>query len=109
MISALTGEGMDTLIGYLFKYREVLKKISTAVLNRTIQRAIERHHPPAFRGREIRVYYATQVQNLPQIFVIFTNHPQGITDDYQRYLTNVIREELGLKGIPVKLKFRKKT
>jgi GTP-binding protein len=78
-------------------------------LNHIIQRAIERHHPPAFRGKEIRVLYATQVKILPQVFVIFTNHPQGITDDYQRYLANVIREELGLKGIPIRLKFRKKT
>lgn len=109
MISALQGEGIDKLLGYLCRYREVLKKIPTSTLNHIIQRAIERHHPPAFRGREVRVLYATQVQILPQVFVIFTNHPQGITDDYQRYLANVIREELGLKGIPIRLKFRKKT
>jgi len=109
MISALQGEGIDKLLGYLCRYREVLKKIPTATLNHIIQRAIERHHPPAFRGKEIRVLYATQVKILPQVFVIFTNHPQGITDDYQRYLANVIREELGLKGIPIRLKFRKKT
>jgi len=109
MISALQGEGIDKLLGYLCRYREVLKKIPTSTLNHIIQRAIERHHPPAFRGKEIRVLYATQVKILPQVFVIFTNHPQGITDDYQRYLANVIREELGLKGIPIRLKFRKKT
>lgn len=109
MISALQGEGIDKLLGYLCRYREALKKIPTSTLNHIIQRAIERHHPPAFRGKEIRVLYATQVKILPQVFVIFTNHPQGITDDYQRYLANVIREELGLKGIPIRLKFRKKT
>lgn len=108
-VSALTGKGVDQLIEILFQFRGRAPKIPTSRLNYLIQRAATQHPPPTFRGREVRLLYATQTLLFPPTFLIFTNFPRGINENYKRYLGNCIRDEIGIKGNPVRIRFRKKT
>ena len=84
------------------------QKIATAKLNRVIERALEEHHLPAYRGRAVRIYYASQVGTFPPTFILFTNYPEAVPTSYRRYLTRRLQDELGIKGVPVRIVCRKK-
>lgn len=108
-VSALTGKGVDRIVDYLFAYRRSAVKVATSRLNEVIQQAVKRHTPPVFRGREVKFFYATQTLSAPPTFLVFVNFPRGIDESYRRYLLNCIREEIGVRGVPIRVRFRKKT
>jgi len=84
------------------------KKVQTSQLNKVISDAVQTYSPPATRGREISIKYATQVKSNPPIFALFSNYPKLIPDTYQRYLEKKIRAAFGFEGVPVTLVFKKK-
>lgn len=85
------------------------RRIPTAQLNQFLEALVQAHQPPVFRHRPVRLNYATQVETRPPTFTIFTNHPEGVTDAYQRYLENRLRQEYELTGVPIRLRFRRKS
>lgn len=89
-------------------FEERGKRIQTSLLNTVIATAIKENRPPATRGREISINYATQVKHHPPIFVLFSNYPKLIPESYQRYLENRIRAAFGFQGVPLTLIFKKK-
>ena len=84
------------------------QKIPTSKLNEIVLKAVATHHPPAHRGMEIKIKYATQLPTLAPSFAMFCNHPQYIKDPYKRYLENKLRENFNLSGVPIQIFFRKK-
>ncbi|MDH4228386.1 MAG: ribosome biogenesis GTPase Der [Nitrospirota bacterium] len=82
------------------------RRIGTGELNREVERLFARRQPPVFRGRAIRIYYATQIGAAPPRFALFTSSPEGITEAYRRYLENGLREAFGFAGVPLSLAFR---
>lgn len=89
-------------------YLNKQKQISTHELNEVMLDAIARHHPPAHRGKLIRIKYVTQIPaNIPT-FLFFTNHPQHVLESYRRYLENQLREHFDFTGVPLNLFFRQK-
>lgn len=84
------------------------KKIPTNELNEVMLTAIERHNPPATRGKIIRIKYVTQIPASNPTFLFFTNHPDNILESYKRYLENQLRENFDFSGVPVNIFFRKK-
>ena len=58
--------------------------------------------------KEIKLNYITQVSIEPPLFVIFSNHPDLITESYKRYIENQIREESDYLGVPILISYRKK-
>ncbi len=108
-ISALTGqrvlkviETADDLV------RRSAQKLSTSAVNSALEGIAARRQPPAYRGREVKFYYATQTSVSPPGFVIFANHPEGVDTAYRRHLVDSLRDSLGLDGVPIKLFFRKR-
>ena len=79
----------------------------TPDLNRWLGEALERHTPPAARGRRIRIRYMTQPSARPPTFVAFCSQPEALPKAYLRYLTNSLRETFDLPGVPIRLKLRK--
>jgi GTPase len=109
-ISAKTGLRVHKVFDAIDSvYEQYSMRISTGQLNRIIERAVERTPPSLYRGRRIKIFYATQVKSKPPTFVCVTNYPQAIHFSYQRYLTNQIREEGGLDRTPIRLLFRKRS
>lgn len=84
------------------------KKIPTNELNEVMLTAIERHHPPAQRGKIIRIKYITQIPANNPTFLFFTNHPDNILESYKRYLENQLRDAFNFSGVPINIFFRKK-
>jgi len=84
------------------------KKISTALLNKVMLEAIEQYHPPAVKGKFIKIKYVTQLRSHAPSFVFFCNLPQYLKDPYRRYLENQIRKHFDFTGVPIQIFFRKK-
>jgi GTP-binding protein len=89
-------------------YQNKERKLATSVLNEVVLQAVADHHPPAVRGKLIRIKYVTQVPASIPTFLLFTNHPKDVRESYKRYLENKIREHFNFTGVPMNLFFRKK-
>jgi GTP-binding protein len=85
------------------------RQLATAEVNRIFEEATTRHRPPSLKGKPWKLYYATQVSTGPPTFMLFANRTLQRTDTYRRYLENVLRETLGLDGVPVRLVIRPRT
>jgi GTP-binding protein len=107
-LSALAGQGLDKLRGAVFEaYERWNRRVPTPDLNRWLAEAVERHAPPAARGRRVRLRFMTQPSARPPTFVAFCSQPQGLPKAYLRYLANSLRETFDLPGVPIRLKLRK--
>ncbi len=108
-MSAKTGYNIKKTIEAIeYVSAQTRMDIPTGILNRTIEAACERVHPPSRQGRPLKIYYATQVGKSPIQIRLFVNNSKNVTMDYRRYLTRVLREKFGLEGAPVQLQFRSK-
>lgn len=109
-ISALKGQRIQKVLDMVDRLAEQTKKrIPTALLNRNFGQWVEEMSPPLYKNRRVKLNYITQVSMAPPTFVISTNHPEGIHFSYERHLVNRIRETFGFEGVPVRLRFRKKS
>jgi len=106
-ISALHGSGLRELMEDVCKaYEATTRTLPTPELNRVLERAVERHQPPAVIGRHIKLRYAHQGGRNPPTIVIHGNQTDKLPDVYKRYLTNAFRDAFDLRGVPLRLEFR---
>jgi GTP-binding protein len=89
-------------------YENRTKRIGTSILNNWLEETIENYKPPMFRGKMISIKYMTQTRTHYPGFAFFCNYPQHITEAYQNYLENKLRDAFKFTGVPMKLFFRKK-
>jgi GTPase len=107
-ISALTGKGVDALMGAVLAADELWnKRLPTHALNQWLREAVETHSPPAVSGRRIKLRYITESNARPPTFVLFCSRPKALPDSYVRYLVNSLRETFDLPGVPIRLHLRK--
>ena len=107
-IASNTGKGLDELIMKVNEVIDVSKlSISTNNLNSFLEGVMSSHTHPNINGRALRFKYITQVRNSPLTFVIFSNRPNAILDSYKRYISNNLRKEFGLDGVPIIIMYRK--
>ncbi|MEW6716634.1 MAG: ribosome biogenesis GTPase Der [Chloroflexota bacterium] len=106
-ISALTGKRVDQVLPTaLHVQEERLVRLSTAHINRILRDALDKHPPPAHAGRQLKIYYGTQVRSDPPTFLLHVNNPELAHFTYLRYLKNRIREEYSFLGTPIRLVLR---
>ncbi len=103
-VSAKTGLRIENILPHVEKvYEEYSRSIPTATLNACFERAINKNPMSSFRGKFMKMFYATQVKKRPPTFKCFMNFPQGIHFSYRRYLINFLRKTFGFSGTPVRL------
>ncbi len=106
-LSALTGLGADKLLPAVRKAHEIWNtRVGTSALNRWFETALERHQAPLVEGRRLKLRYITQAKSRPPTFIIFGTRAEQTPEDYQRYLSNSMREAFELPGTPIRLQFR---
>jgi len=107
-VSALSGQRVDKIIPLALEIaQERQRRIPTSELNVLLREAAYDHPPTAIRkGAHLRIYYATQPQVAPPVFLFFANHAEEIHWGYERYLENRIRDKYGFTGTPIKIVFR---
>jgi GTP-binding protein len=107
-ISAATGASLDKLMAAIFAAGEVWNtRIPTPKLNRWLAAVQERHPPPLVSGRRLKLRYMTQANIRPPTFALFASKPGDLPDAYRRYLVNLLREDFGLPGVPIRMMLRK--
>ncbi len=106
-MSAASGEGVDLLMPAVLKQHEIWnKRVSTHRLNEWLEMMLERHSPPAPKGRRIRIRYITQARTRPPTFAISSSQAGELPGDYARYLVNGLREDFGFTGVPIRMKVK---
>lgn len=104
--STVTGHGLGKLFDAIVVAHKAWKRrISTADLNRFLEEAISLHHPPMAGKRPLKMYFMTQPETCPPLFVVHANR-KSVPEGYQRYLVNRLREVYPFSGTPLKLVFR---
>lgn len=99
---------MNVLDEAMHVYGNYSKKISTSVLNEEMLPEIENYPPPAWKGKYIKIKYATQLPTKFPCFAFFCNLPQYIREPYRRFVENRLREKFDFTGCPVQIYFRQK-
>ncbi len=108
-ISALTGQRITRMLELIQTvYQNHALRISTGVLNDVLIEATAMQQPPADKGRQLKLYYMTQVSTKPPTFVIFVNDRELFHFSYRRYIENQLREAFGFVGTPVHFVVREK-
>ena len=107
-ISAKTGQRVDQVLPTAMKVAvDRRKRVATSQLNALLRQALYEHPPTSIKvGAHLRIYYATQPQINPPVFLFFANDAQMIHWGYARYLENKLREKFGYMGTPIKIVFR---
>jgi GTP-binding protein len=107
-ISAIADLGLDRLMSEVFRSYEIWnRRVPTPHLNRWLAEALERHAPPASKGRRVKIRFMTQASARPPTFVAFCARPEALPQAYLRYLTNSLRQAFDLPGVPIRIKLRK--
>jgi GTP-binding protein len=108
-ISAKTGQRVSQVLPMALRVQEErLMRLSTSKLNRVLRRAQDLHPAPSRAGKQLKIYYGTQVRNDPPTFLLYVNDPKLAHFTYQRFLENRIREDYPFLGTPIRLVLRRR-
>jgi GTPase len=106
-ISAQTGQRVNQVLPMAVRVQEErLVRLSTSQINRILQDAQRQQPAPAHAGRQLKLYYGTQVRSDPPTFLLFVNDPKLAHFSYLRFLENKIRESYHYLGTPIRLVLR---
>ncbi|WP_315027925.1 ribosome biogenesis GTPase Der [Aggregatibacter segnis] len=106
-ISALHGSGVGNLFDSVKEaYECATQKMTTSMLTRILQIAVDEHQPPMIGGRRVKLKYAHPGGYNPPIIVIHGNQVDKLPDSYKRYLSNHFRRSLKIIGSPIRLQFQ---
>jgi GTPase len=106
-VSAKTREGIGTVLPAALEVvgqRRI--KMPPNELNRVLREAFLEHQPPSYKGRRLKLNYATQASAETPTVVMFVNDTNLLHFSYRRYLEKKVRERFGLVGNPLKLVLR---
>ena len=100
--SAQTGFNLDRLLEAVrYVAAQWQQTIPTALLNRTLQEAVERRQPVSAHGHRLKFFYATQVKAAPPTFLLFVNREDLFSPQYKKYLGDELRRAFGYEGCPL--------
>lgn len=108
-LSAKTRKRIHTLMPEIITaYENNRKEIKTNLLNDVIVDAVNLHQPPSYKGKRLKIYFASQTESMPPKFTFQVNNKKLVHFSYERYLENKIREAFDLTGTPIVLQFKNK-
>lgn len=108
-ISALTGQRCMKIYPQINAvYAEATKRIATGGFNDFIAEVQAMVPAPQYKGRRLKISYATQVAVMPPEFILFVNSTELLHFSYDRYLENQVRKRYGFEGTPIRLTLREK-
>lgn len=102
--SAKSGFQLERLLEAVrYVAAQLQQKVPTAILNRTLQDAVERRQPVSSVGHRLKFFYATQVRQAPPTFLLFVNRDELFSPQYKKYLADSLRAAFGYEGCPIVL------
>jgi GTP-binding protein len=101
-----TGEGVNQLMTAVRQsFKEYSHRVPTSELN-TFLRAVVDQKPPPSGKRSPRLFFMTQAQASPPVFVVMCSAAEDIKDAYRRFLQNQIRKTFGFESVPVVIRYK---
>lgn len=108
-LSAKSGRRAESLLKEARRIALVRKRrVGTGKLNRVLQRSLKSIVPSSYRGRPVKLSYASQVDVAPPRFLLFFNYPEKVHFSYLRAIKNIIRDQLGFSNTEVKFVLKEK-
>jgi GTP-binding protein len=83
-------------------------RVTTGQLNKWLEGILDNNPPPIVKGSRIKIRYITQIKARPPTFMLSTSKPKDLPDSYIKFLTNDLRTNFGLPGVPIRMNMRKK-
>lgn len=106
-ISAINGKNIDRLMDMVLDTFDTWNtRISTGKLNRWIGAMESRNPAPLVGGRSNRLRYIAQIKSRPPTFALWVSRPKELPDAYRRYITNGLRDDFKIPGVPIRLLVR---
>jgi GTP-binding protein len=108
--SCKTGLNLEEVFGLIgLVERNIKARFSDEELDRIQELISKSGRVPAVRsGGLIKLSGITQEGTAPPAFKVFVNKPTFVTDDYREGIKNILRDELGLNGVPIRVFFKKR-
>ncbi|MGJ8676764.1 MAG: ribosome biogenesis GTPase Der [Akkermansiaceae bacterium] len=107
-VSALKQQSIGLVFAKLAEIRKCAQNpITTGKLNRYLAAAFDKTPPSSIKGKRLKLLYATTAINdrytaIPvPTYILFVNDKRLLTENYQQYLTNRLREDYESPGIPI--------
>lgn len=109
-ISARDGSGIKKLYKEIDRvHHNCNRRIKTSQLNAFIEKITTAVPPATYRGRAVRILFASQVRTSPPTFVFSCNRTKdAIRANYRKYLENQLRARWDFKGTAIQLMYRKR-
>lgn len=106
-ISALEKKNLGILMDTVLKTYDLWnQRVSTAKLNRWLAARESQHPAPLVNGKQNRLKYIAQINTRPPTFALWCSVPHKLPEAYKRYISNGLRDDFGMPGIPVRLLVR---
>ena len=106
-ISAIRRQGLGPVWQAIADaHASAMKKMSTPVLTRLLQEAVEHQAPKRAGAFRPKLRYAHQGGMNPPIIVIHGNSLEHVTDGYKRFLEGRFRAHFKLTGTPLRIQMR---
>ena len=111
MGSALEKHNIQSLLDHIISIFEASKfRVSTGKLNQFLNRFFEINHPPSKKGKQFKIYYATQVKSIPPQFIFKVNDAKLLTKPFLRNFEREFRQFYpNSKGVGMQFNFRSKS
>jgi len=109
-ISAIKNKGTGKLLKTAYEvWSQLNTRVETSHLNRLLAVWVQDFTPPGVSPRKnYKIRYITQFKSNPVIFILFINRIKAFPESYIRYITNMIRNDIGFKNVPITLELRKR-
>ena len=100
--SALTHSKVNQLLPLInLVHDNCTLRVATNVLNDVVLDAQMMNPAKPHLGKQLKIFYVSQVSVEPPTFVLFVNDPELLHFSYKRYIENKIREAFGFEGTPI--------
>jgi GTP-binding protein len=107
LISAQQRQGLKPLWQALIQaYQAAHRKMSTPLLTRALQAALDQQAPPRCGLFRPKPRYAHQGGSNPPRIIVHGNNLDHIPPSYKRYLEGRFRQTFGLQGTPLFIEFK---
>jgi GTP-binding protein len=108
-VSAKTGRGVGELFATIDRVTTSFhRRIGTGELNRFFEQVLATRPPPTMGGKAPRLYYITQAETSPPVFVVLSSAPDAVHFSYQRFVVNQLRKHFDFEGVPVRVVYRER-
>ena len=106
-ISAHTGSNLNTLlVSCVAAYRKWNLSLKSSKLNSWLEAFVAHHPPPWKDGQKQYPKFIAQTRTRPPTFSLYTNTFASFPDNYLRQLKDLLKEEFGLRGVPIRVNLR---